>query len=135
MNGDNGYMPEGSGCVTWVIVALAAAGLFLMMGSGDHQTHTSADIEALSRNQVNLLSDVRNSFYDCNAAGSCVWVDTATTSTTTSTTSTSTDITGDRNTVNNGLRLCVDANGAGYWTYELCGAGYTETTPPEGVTP
>jgi hypothetical protein len=132
MNGDNGYMPEGSGCVTWIIIALAAAGIFLMMGSGDSQTHVSADAELFSRNQANIASEVYNSFYDCQAAGSCVTFETTTS---TSTTSTSTDITGDRNTVNNGLRLCVDANGAGYWTYELCGAGYTETTPPEGVTP
>ncbi len=113
MNGDNGYMPEGSGCVTWIIIALAAAGLLLMMMSGgDHQTHTSADIEALSRNQVNLLSDVHNSFYDCNAAGSCIWTDT-TTSTSTNTTSTSMDVSGNDNTIrytDAGRPICPNPN-------------------------
>ena len=129
---DSGYRPEGNGCLMWIAALLVTGFVLMMMAGGDDTTQTSANAEVLSRNQANIASDVYNSYYNCLAAGACV---SHTTQTTTSTTSTSTDITGDRNTVNNGLRLCVDANGGGYWTYELCGAGYTETTPPAGVTP
>ena len=133
---DSGYRPDGGGmgCMTWLLLAAIGAAMFMMMAGGDDTTHTSADIEALSRNQVNLLSDVHNSYFDCNAAGSCIWTDT-TTSTTTSTTSTRTDIEGDRNTVNNGLHWCANDQGAGYWTHNPCDPGYTEMQTAEGVTP
>ncbi len=111
MNGDSG-MPEGSGCVTWIIIALAGMGIFLMMGSGDSQTHVSADAELFSRNQANIASEVYNSYYDCQAAGSCVTYETSTT-TSTQTNSTRMDVSGNDNTIrytDAGRPICPNPN-------------------------
>ena len=109
---DSGYRPEGGGmgCMTWLLIAACGAAMLMMMAGGDDTTHTSADLEALSRNQINIASKVNNSYFDCNAAGSCIWTDTTTT---TSTTSTRTDINGNDNKTmysSSGTLLCVNPN-------------------------
>ena len=127
MNGDNGQ-GGGIGCVMWLCIAMAFGALILVISGGDDTTHTSADLEALSRNQINIASKVNNSYFDCNAAGSCIWTDTTTT-TSTSTTNTSTDVNGDRNTVGvPPMHWCALPTGAGYWTHNPCDAGYTQTS-------
>lgn len=109
MNGDNGQ-GGGIGCVMWLCIAMAFGALILVISGGDDTTHTSADLEALSRNQINIASKVNNSYFDCNAAGSCLWTDTTTS---TSTTSTRTDINGNDNKTmysSSGTLLCVNPN-------------------------
>lgn len=73
--------------------------------------------EAMSRNQLNLWSDVTNEFYDCNGYGACVidnsvkTMETTTTETTTDN-RTNTTVNGDRNNVYvsplDGARFCQD---------------------------
>lgn len=123
---DSGYRPGGgNGCLPYLAALLILGAVLMMMAGGDDTTNANANVEAFSRNQANIASKVYNSYYDCLAEGSCV---TYTTQTTTSTTSTSID--GDRNTVNNGMRLCVNDQGMGYWTGNPCDPGYTEQAQP-----
>lgn len=81
----------GGGCLMPLAVAvLLLLGALAMMG-GDDTTNGNTALsgnEVFSRNQVNLLSDVYNTFYDCYGAYSCVTT-TSTTSTTTTSTTTS----------------------------------------------
>jgi hypothetical protein len=109
---------QGPGCLTTIIAILAIIGILLAgagSGSGGKPKTTEANTtsvlsgnELLSRNQVNLFSDVVNEFYDCVGAGSCIV--TTDNSTTESTTSTSTRVEGGRDVVigGNGDRLCRD---------------------------
>lgn len=117
------YKPSGSGlgCIWWMI----AGGLLvlLILGSGGPSskndtpgssitnnragTASGNQVEVLSKNQLNLWSDVQN----CNGDWSCVTIITTTTSTTQNTsTDTRTTVNGDRNVVigSDGARLCED---------------------------
>ena len=113
---------EGGGGLGCMLQA-AAVGLALMalmaLAGGDSTGNTStntANVETLSRNQVNLWSDVQNEFYSCNAAGSCV------TSVTTDASTTSTNVDGDRNTIilSDGRTACEDPNFPGQFAPEYC---------------
>jgi hypothetical protein len=113
-----------------VAVLLLFAALAMMGGDDQANGNTAfSGNEVLSRNQVNVLSDVYNTFYDCYGAYSCVTTTNTTSTTTTSTTNAPVNVEGERNVVTGGLRLCIDANGYGYETAQACGAGYTEAQP------
>ena len=112
---DNEGNGGGGGCM---LLLLAAAAFALVMSLGGDDTSTSsANVEALSRNQVNLFSDVRNEYYDCIGAGSCLWFNTTTANTTTATSNTSTNVDGDRNVIysSNGTRLCPNPDKPNEW--------------------
>lgn len=116
---------DGGGCLSLPGLALAAMLLLflLTLAGGDDTTTNNANVEALSRNQVNLWSDVRNEYYNCLAAGSCV------TSVTTTSTETNSPVTidGDRNTImqSDGQIACENPNAPGQYGTVWC----------EGVTP
>ena len=117
---ERGNSSGGGGCM---LLLLAAAAFALVMSMGGDSTHThttTANGEALSRNQVNLFSDVRNEYYDCIGAGSCIWFDS------TNTSSTTTNVDGERNNVSiaptvfpDGVLRCYDQT-AQAWTVEEC---------------
>jgi hypothetical protein len=111
------YSPNGNGGCLMAVGAIVLAVMALVaLAGGDSTGNTStntASMEALSRNQVNLWSDVTNEYYNCYAAGSCV-----TSVTTTSTESTSTNVEGESNSViysSNGTRLCANPDKPGEW--------------------
>ena len=118
------YRPSGGGlgCIWWVMVG-ALIVLFVMASgpskSGTNPTNATNSrtgtlsgnqVELMSRNQVNLWSDVTNCFGD----NSCVTIVTSTTSTvqnTTTDTRNTVTTTGDRNNVvigSDGAQLCED---------------------------
>lgn len=120
------YRPSGSGlgCIWWV-AAGALIVLLIMSGGGPDSKNTTPgssitnsragtlsgnQMELMSRNQVNLWSDVTNCFGD----NSCVTIVTSTTSTvqnTTTDTRNTVTTTGDRNNVvigSDGAQLCED---------------------------
>lgn len=109
------YNPGGNGClsVPGLILAAMLAVCVLVMIGGDDTTTTNANAEVLSRNQVNLWSDVTNEYYNCYAAGSCVTSVTTTSSETTN----STNVDGDRNVVYaaNGVRICPNPDNPNEW--------------------
>lgn len=127
----------GMGCM----LQIAAIGLALMalmaLAGGDTtttSTTTTSDTrsgvlsgnqtELLSRNQLNLFSEVWNCFGD----NSCIITTELITNTTTTIAPVSVE--GDRNIVSGGLRMCVDANGWGYQTDQPCRDGYQEQAQP-----
>jgi hypothetical protein len=130
---NTGYSPSGGGgCLMPLAVAVLLLFAALAMMGGDDQANGNTAFsgnEVLSRNQVNVLSDVYNTFYDCYGAYSCVTTTNTTSTTTTSTTNAPVNVEGERNVVTGGLRLCLDADGNGYTTNQACGAGYTEAQP------
>lgn len=92
---DYNYNPGGGGCLSVPGLILAALLLvFLLAVAGGDDTSTN-NAEVLSRNQVNILSDVTNEYYTCLAAGSCV----TSVSTSTQTTNAPVTVEGDRNNV------------------------------------
>jgi hypothetical protein len=112
---------EGGGGLGCLLQA-AAVGLALLalmaLAGGDSTGNTSsnaASMEALSRNQVNLWSDVTNEFVTCAAPGSCVTQ--VTTTSTTSTQASTTNVDGDRNVIYSsaGVRLCVNPDNPNEW--------------------
>ncbi len=118
-------LADASGCgfnLFLSVVAVAAA-LFLLtaLGGGDSTHSTGVDAEVLSRNQVNVLSDVRNEYYDCLAANSCVWYDTTNT-TSTSTSTSRTEVNGERNTIiqSDGQIACEDPNNPNQYATVFC---------------
>lgn len=128
----------GGGCLMTILAAgLLFVGLLAMVGGDTSTVTTSTDTrsgvlsgnqaELLSRNQLNILSDVWNCFGD----GSCIITTELMTNTLTRNEVLNLD--GDRNTVTSGgggvLRMCTNAEGWGYQTYEPCGAGYSEAQP------
>ena len=112
-----------------LLLAAAAFAVFMALGGGDSSTTTTDtrsgllsgnQTEVLSRNQLNLFSDVTN----CNGDWSCVTV--ITTTTNTSTANNSTNVDGDRNAVSiaptvfpDGVLRCYDQT-AQAWTVEEC---------------
>lgn len=115
----------GGGCLTLILLALAAFALVMWLGGGDTTT-TSTDTrsgllsgnqtEVLSRNQLNLFSDVWNCFGD----GSCIITTEMITDITTS--NEVIDVTGDRNTITwaDGRTACEDPNFPGQYAPEYC---------------
>ena len=117
------YRPSGSGlgCIWWVMVG-ALIVLFVMASgpskSGTNPTNATNSrtgtlsgnqVEVMSRNQLNLWSDVQNCYGDY----SCMTVISTTTSTvqnTTTDTRNTTTVNGDRNVVigSDGAQLCED---------------------------
>ena len=118
---------SGGGCFTLLLLAAAAFAVFMALGGGDSSTTTTDtrsgllsgnQTEVLSRNQLNLFSDVWNCFGD----NSCI----ITTETNTSTANNSTNVDGDRNAVSiaptvfpDGVLRCYDQT-AQAWTVEEC---------------
>jgi len=126
---------SGNGCLLWLIGALLVAGVLVGMSaapkkedfgeaakrgvdrSGNDTAQFLSGNEAMSRNQLNLWSDVTNEFYDCNGYGACIidnsvkTMETTTTETTTDN-RTNTTVNGDRNNVYvsplDGARFCQD---------------------------
>lgn len=119
----------GGGCLTFVLLAAAAFFLVMMMG-GDSTTTTSTDTrsgvlsgnqtEVLSRNQLNLFSDVWNCFGD----GSCIITTEMITDITTS--NEVLNLTGDRNTITwaDGRTACEDPNFPGQYAPEYCSGNW-----------
>lgn len=97
---------------------------FLMSLGGDYEstrtdttTNTTPVLsgnELMSRNQVNLFSEVENWFYECYGPGSCSPVTENTSNNSESTTTSTTRVEGDRNNVTNTMQSsCIDtATGA-----------------------
>lgn len=115
------YRTGGVGCLWWV--GLGAFLVILLMASGGSSTKSGTtnatnsrtgtlsgnQVEVMSRNQLNLWSDVQNCYGDY----SCVTIVTSTTSTVQNTSTdvrTATTVNGDRNVVigSDGSRLCED---------------------------
>jgi hypothetical protein len=109
------------GCL--VVAILVVIGGFLLLGSipkgkdeaarrgGDNDTgQFLSGNELLSRNQLNLLSEVTNEFYDCVGYASCVVTTDNSVENTTNDTRTNTTVEGDRNVVigSDGTKLCQD---------------------------
>lgn len=107
--------PRGRSCASDVLMyvfigVIAIIVIATLSGGGDDGSTTNSrtgtlsgnQVELMSRNQLNLWSDVQN----CYGDGSCSQVMT----TTTSTSSVNTRITGDRNVIigSDGTPLCVD---------------------------
>ena len=129
------YRPSGGGlgCVWWVMVG--ALIVLFVMASGPSKSSTNPtnatnsrtgtlsgnQVEVMSRNQLNLWSDVQNCYGDY----SCMTIVTTTTSTAENTTvdntRNTTTVNGDRNVVigSNGDRLCEGDDGI----YRLCEGG------------
>ena len=117
----------GGGCML-LLLAAAAFALLMSMGGDDTHTHTTTDTrsgllsgnqtEVLSRNQLNLWSDVWNCFGD----NSCI----ITTETNTSTANNSTNVDGDRNTITwaDGRTACEDPNFPGQYAPEYCSGNW-----------
>ena len=130
--GYGGYAPEipgGGGCLTWFVVFCLIGFGFYMAGGGDGAagrttTNTTStvnrtNVEAFSRNQVNLFSGVQN----CYGDGSCPsYVVTNTTTT----------VGGDRSTLNvqtgGGLPTCLDPT-TGAYTSSACNGTYAGGQP------
>ena len=113
----------GGGCLTLLAFLLIFLGLVAMLGGGNDtssntQTNTRSgvlsgnQVEVLSRNQLNLFSEVWNCFGD----GSCIITSEMVTNTTTS----NTEVRGNGNHVN-GQRECYDAAARRY-SPEACAA-------------
>ena len=98
---NTGYSPSGGGgCLMPLAVAVLLLFAALAMMGGDDQANGNTAFsgnEVLSRNQVNVLSDVYNTFYDCYGAYSCVTTTNTTSTTTTSTTNAPVNVEGERN--------------------------------------
>ena len=127
------YRPSGSGlgCIWWV-AAGALIVLLIMSGGGPDSKNTTPgssitnsragtlsgnQVEVMSRNQLNLWSDVQNCYGDY----SCMTVVTTTTSSvqnTTTDTRNTTTVNGDRNVVvgSDGAQLCEGDDGI----FRLC---------------
>lgn len=118
------YRPGGIGCI-WLAAAALVVMLLVMSGGGRSTTGgtnptdatnsrtgtlSGNQVEVMSRNQLNLWSDVQNCYGDY----SCMTIISTTTSTATSTTvdntRNTTTVTGDRNVVigSDGAKLCED---------------------------
>lgn len=100
--GNYEYSPGGGGCLSPFGLALAGMALIFMLAlaGGDDTTSGNTALsgnEVMSRNQINVMSDVYNTYYDCYGAYSCVT--TSTTSTSTQTTNAPVTVEGDRNNV------------------------------------
>jgi len=117
--------PKGLGCFGIAVAIVIMIFALAMAGDGDKNIVKKADggqttntrsgtasgnqVEVMSRNQLNLWSDVQN----CYGDASCITVITTTTSTvqnTTTDTRNTTTVNGDRNVVigSDGARLCED---------------------------
>lgn len=128
------YNSNGLGCGWWMVAGALCVLFAAMMLPGDGKSGSGSgsgnatnsrtgtlsgnQVEVMSRNQLNLWSDVQN----CNGDWSCVTVISTTTNTTQNTTTdTRTTVNGDRNVVigSNGDRLCEGDDGI----YRLCEGG------------
>jgi hypothetical protein len=116
--------PKGFGCFGIAVAIAVMVMLMALVGDGDKNIVKKADgptttqntrsgtasgnqVEVMSRNQLNLWSDVQN----CYGDNSCITVITSTTSTVQNTsTDTRTTVNGDRNVVigSDGAQLCED---------------------------
>jgi hypothetical protein len=67
--------------------------------SGNDTVNLGSGNEVLSRNQLNLWSDVTNEYYDCVGYGSCIVTTDNRVETTTTDNRTSTTVNGDRNVI------------------------------------
>ena len=125
----------GFGCFGIAVAIAIMVVVLAMVGDGDKNIVKKADgptttqntrsgtasgnqVEVMSRNQLNLWSDVQN----CNGDWSCVTIITTTTSTVQNTsTDTRTTVNGDRNVVvgSDGTRLCEGDDGI----FRLCEGG------------
>ena len=131
-SGYGGYAPAGAGCgaLPWMLLVIAVCALgIISAGGGDGSagrttTNTTStvnrtNVEAFSRNQANLFSDVQN----CYGDGSCPsYVVTTTT----------TAVGGDRSTLNvttgGGLPTCLDPT-TGAYTSSACNGTYAGGQP------
>lgn len=110
----NDYNPGGGGCLSVPVLLLVCLLLFglLALAGGDDTTNGNTALsgnEVMSRNQINVMSDVYNTYYDCYGAYSCVTTSTSTTST--QTTNAPVTVEGDRNNVTTspwGEAMCWD---------------------------
>lgn len=138
---------SGGGCGIWIIGAIMVCAICIGLAmapknenfgevakrgvdrSGNDTAQFASGNEVMSRNQLNLWSDVENNFLDCNGYGACIVnTDNSVTTTNTESTTTNTDsrssttVEGDRNVVigSNGDRLCADPTTG---IYSLCQEG------------
>jgi hypothetical protein len=119
-------VPGGGGCLTWFLVLICIMFGFMVAGGGDGSSTGGATttttstvnrtgVELMSRNQVNLWSDVQN----CYGDGSCP---------TTIVSNTTSAVAGDRSTLNvqagdGGLPVCLDPT-TGAMTSSACQGVY-----------
>lgn len=116
----NDYSPDaGGGCLLPLAAALIIA-FGIMMSLGDHtSSHNTTPVlsgnEVMSRNQINVLSDVQNNYYDCIGSYSCVTTDNSTVIT--STTNAPVNVDGERNTIysSSGQLLCPNPANPNQW--------------------
>lgn len=122
------YSSGGSGCLGWLLLAIAGVAIFMLALPGDASSTRSESknrsgllsgnqTELLSRNQANIASTVTNCYGDY----SCMTVISTTTSSESTTTS-STEVSGERNNVilsQWGQALCWDAD-LGTYTTSAC---------------
>jgi len=125
-NSESGNGNSGGGGCMLLLLAAAAFALVMSMGGDDTHTHTTTDTrsgllsgnqtELLSRNQMNILSDVWNCFGD----NSCIITTELITNVTTSNEVMNLD--GDRNTITwgDGRTACEDPNFPGQYAPEYC---------------
>lgn len=130
------YSPHGPTCLEMALLVIGLALLLMFGGKGTGPTASTTtsttdthsgvlsgnSVEVLSRNQVNLWSDVTNCYGDY----SCMTVISTTTDTTSMTSTNNTSVGGDRNTVStaptvfpDGVLRCFD-QAAQMWTVEEC---------------
>ena len=116
---------DNDGCLFIVLAAVVVLVGLAMGGGGDAGTTTNTttdtrsgvlsgnQVEMLSRNQLNLWSDVQNCYGDY----SCMTVISTTTSSTTNTSNTSTNVDGERNVIysSSGVRLCPNPDKPNEW--------------------
>ena len=120
-NSESGNGNSGGGGCMLLLLAAAAFALVMSMGGDDTHTHTTTDTrsgllsgnqtELLSRNQMNILSDVWNCFGD----NSCIITTELITNVTTSNEVMNLD--GDRNIVYaaNGAMMCPNPDNPNEW--------------------
>jgi hypothetical protein len=126
------------------MLALLLIGLFLVFSAmgGDESSkpvtervnHTDDDTRALltgnevmSRNQLNLLSEVTNEFYDCIGAGACVFTDSVDNSQVDNSqwadnSTQRTEVQGERNTIvhSDGTMACESPTQPGAYSPDYC---------------
>lgn len=128
MNDGNNYGPsyaqvyDASGCLPWLLVFILIGFGFMLAGRGSTTptgvttTNTRTNTEVMSRNQVNLFSDVTNCYGDGSCPSSVV-------------TNTTTTV-GDRNQVSApaGQPVCLDPT-TGALTSSACNGTYAGGQP------
>jgi hypothetical protein len=125
---DDGRRPPGCGTLLFVLVLCVVAlamvtvpprkdsGTYKAKVASENKVNIASDNEVLSRNQLNILSTVKNFFYECGEGG-CTEV-----RTTTNTTENTTRVDGRQNTVvtSDGQQACQDPKNPNVYSPYFC---------------